>query len=100
EISNSTVKISELMKEIAAGSHDQVQGIGQVSKFMIEMTKISAENVTDAEQSSAVAEKFNQQANEIGEIVAELTDLMGRKKTNAGEDSTNHPVTSNPMSLT
>ncbi|MBF0523756.1 MAG: methyl-accepting chemotaxis protein, partial [Deltaproteobacteria bacterium] len=86
EISTSTVKVGELMKEISSGSHDQVQGIGQVSKYMFEMSKMSAETVSDAEQSSVVAEKFNHQANAIGEIVEELITLMGQKKKNAGED--------------
>ncbi|MBF0552216.1 MAG: methyl-accepting chemotaxis protein [Deltaproteobacteria bacterium] len=92
EISNSTVRVSELMNEITAGSHDQVHGIGQVSKYMSEMSKMSAQTVTDAEQSSAVAEKFNRQANEIGEIVEELVTLMGQKKADTRENTTNHQI--------
>lgn len=70
-------KTNELVSEIAAASHEQSQGIGQINKAVTEMDRVTQQNAATAEESAATAEEMNSQAWQMKEAVRKLVRLVG-----------------------
>jgi methyl-accepting chemotaxis protein len=70
-------KIGKLVDEIAAASHEQSQGISQVSKAVAEMDNVTQKNAANAEESASAAEEMNAQAAQMKDFVGELIALVG-----------------------
>jgi len=89
QVADSAAKVGELVAEIAAASHEQAQGIGQVNTAVTEMDKITQQNAANAEESASASEEMNAQAQQMKMIVDQLVALVGgagngtssRKKT-------------------
>lgn len=77
-VSTSTVKVGELVAEIAATSNEQARDIDQVNKAMAEMDKITRQNASNAENSASVSEEMNIRVEEMKGFVDELLRLFGR----------------------
>ena len=85
EVVESTVKVGDLVSEIAAASQEQAQGIDQVNKAMSEMDKVTQQNAANAEESAAAAEELSAQAETMQGFVSDLVSLVGSsngKKSN------------------
>lgn len=85
-----SVKVAELVEEIAAASQEQAQGIEQVNKAVMEMDKVTQQNAANAEESASASEEMNSQAEHMKMIVGELVSLIEGSRngvyTNAATD--------------
>ncbi len=62
-------RVSELIAEISAATHEQTTGIGQVGESVSELDQITQQNAALVEQSAAAAESLKTQANRLAEAV-------------------------------
>ena len=77
EVTTSSVKVGELVGEIAAASAEQAQGIDQVNKAITEMDKVTQQNAANAEESASASEEMNAQAAQLKDVAAELMETIG-----------------------
>ena len=70
-------KISELISEIAAASHEQAQGIEQINKTVIALDQIVQNNASSAEETASASEEMSAQSRAMKESVIELVSLVG-----------------------
>ncbi len=71
EISQSVVKMVDIMGEIAAASREQASAVAQASTGLHQIEQVTLFNTANAEKTSGAAQELNEQA-------AELRALMGR----------------------
>jgi methyl-accepting chemotaxis protein len=69
--------VNERVVEIANGSKEQSQGLGQISTAVSDMDKVTQSNASGAEETAAAAEEMNSQAVSLIESVGELQRLVG-----------------------
>lgn len=81
EVSISTVKVGELVAEIASASSEQAQGIKQINTSVTEMDKLTQNNAAIAEESASASEEMSAQADQMKEMVDELLALVGVGKS-------------------
>jgi methyl-accepting chemotaxis protein len=84
EVAATSVKVAELVAEIAAASKEQAQGIDQINSAVAEMDKVVQQNAASAEESASASEEMNAQAEQMKAMVDELVVLV--------EGSTNRAV--------
>ncbi len=70
-------QMDDLVAEIATASHEQSQGVGQVSSAIADMDKVTQSNAATAEESASAAEELNQQAHSIHDLIKSFHDLVG-----------------------
>ena len=76
KVALSVGKVTELVREIAAASNEQAQGIEQVNKAVAEMDKVTQQNAANAEESASASEELNAQAEQMKGAVSELVALV------------------------
>jgi methyl-accepting chemotaxis protein len=93
EVTSGVTKSGKLIEEIAAASHEQAQGIGQVNQAVSQMDKVVQQNAATAEESASASEEMNVQAEQMKEFVMELANLVGGngKKVSAGHGAPPEP---------
>jgi len=69
-------KVEDLVKEIAAASAEQAQGIGQIKKAITNLDKVTQQNVSTAEESASAAAEMNSQAEQIRGTVGRLVVIV------------------------
>jgi methyl-accepting chemotaxis protein len=62
-------RVSDLINEISAASHEQSQGINQVGEAVEQLDQVTQQNAALVEQSAAAAESLKQQAAQLAEVV-------------------------------
>ena len=77
EIVNGVGKTSDLVGEIATASEEQAQGISQVNTAVAQMDKVTQQNAANAEESASASEELSAQAEQMNDIVNELSTLVG-----------------------
>jgi len=77
-----SVKIGQLVDEIATASQEQAHGISQVNTAVAEMDKVTQQQAANAEESASASEEMNAQAEEMKVFVADLVAVV----TGAGKD--------------
>ena len=77
EIVSKARSVDKLVAEIATGSNEQSQGIGQVATAVSQMDKVTQSNAAGAEESASAAEELNAQAGTLRETVRNLQALVG-----------------------
>jgi len=77
QVGTSTVKVKELVGEIAAASTEQAQGVEQINKTVGEMDKVVQLNAANAEESASAPEELTAQAGQMKEVVVELVAMVG-----------------------
>lgn len=82
-----SVKVEQLIEEIAAASQEQSQGIGQVNKAVSEMDKVTQQTAANAEESAAAAEELNAQAEQMKGYVGDLVRVI-----DGGSDFSGTPI--------
>lgn len=92
EIENSTLKVGELVAEIAAASTEQAQGIEQINNAVTEMDKVVQDNAATSEETASASEEMRNRADQMKSIVRELVELVEghRLADNAPEASKTH----------
>jgi methyl-accepting chemotaxis protein len=73
EITNSVKKVSGLINEVTTASAEQSDGIGQVNESVSQMDHITQQNAASAEESSSAGEQLAAQAQQMQEMVRNLT---------------------------
>jgi methyl-accepting chemotaxis protein len=76
EITGASDKVSHLVSQIAAASHEQSQGIVQVNQAVQQMDKLTQGTAAIAEESAASAEELNSQGEQVRAVVDELRRLV------------------------
>lgn len=86
EIVASVKRVTDIMGEITAASHEQSDGIEQVNQAIMQLDQVTQQNAALVEQSAAAAESMSEQARGLDEIVShfKLDDNAGA----AGWDGT------------
>jgi len=92
DVSTNTVKVGEIIGEIAAASQEQSTGIEHVSKAVSEMDKVVQGNAATAEESASASEELTAQAEQMRGHVEDLSTLVGEK-----DMGSNGPRPSRPM---
>lgn len=80
EIVTSSVKVADLVGEIAAASNEQAQGILEIGQGLEQIDKVTQQNTANAEETAAAAEELSGQARE-------LNGLLTKFKLRGGHDS-------------
>ncbi len=86
-----------LDSQVDVASHEQSQGITQISSAVTQMEKVTQGNAASAEESAAAAQELNSQAEALRQAVQELQNLMlGRADAQARLRSTSPALESSP----
>ncbi|MDD5170331.1 MAG: methyl-accepting chemotaxis protein [Syntrophales bacterium] len=83
-------KLGNLVNEIAAASHEQADGIAQISKAVAEMDKVVQQTAADAEESASASEEMNAQASQMRGYAEELTRVVSGEDRHDREGSHDH----------
>ena len=86
KVAQTSMKIGELVGEIAMASGEQAKGIEQVNVAVNEVDKVTQQTAASAEQSASASEDMKLQAQEMEQVVNRLEDLTGgnhRKKASS-----------------
>jgi len=82
-----SVKVAELVGEIAAASNEQAQGIEQVNIAVSTMDKVVQQVASSAEESAGASEQMNAQSRQMRTIVEELVLVVNGSRASARERS-------------
>ena len=94
-ITQKSVRVSELISEISTASFEQSQGLDQISKAMNSVDSVTQKNAAGAEQNASAAANLKSEAHQLKKIVDTLTSLVatqvhskkeGDKASKQGED--------------
>ncbi len=77
KVAENSSKVGELIAEVTIASNEQAQGIEQTNTAVAEMDNVTQQNAANAEESASASEELNAQAEQIMEIVGELSALVG-----------------------
>ena len=80
EVSESSIKVADLVSEIAAASGEQSQGIGQVNTAMVQMDEVTQSIAANAEEGASAAEELSAQAETMKDVVQQLMTMVGGAK--------------------
>ena len=86
-VSDSTMKVSELVGEISSASQEQAQGIDQVTRAVGEMDTLTQQNAASAEETASAAETMKAQANDIRGFVVDLAAVATGQSGTGGSQS-------------
>lgn len=75
-VQSQSVKVAELLSEVAEASREQSQGISQITTAMTEMDKVTQSNAASAEESASAAGQLSLQANNLLTAVEHMTALV------------------------
>lgn len=78
ELTQSSIKVAQLVGEIAAASSEQAQGVEQVNLAVSEMDKVTQQNAANAEESASASAEMNSQAEHMKVYMSQLEALVGR----------------------
>jgi methyl-accepting chemotaxis protein len=80
QLNRSSIKVGELVSEIAAASDEQAQGIEQINRAVSEMDKVVQQVAANAEESASASEEMSAQSLEMKTMVNELSTLVSGEK--------------------
>ncbi len=80
EIVASSVKVADLVGEIAAASNEQAQGILEIGQGLEQIDKVTQQNTANAEETAAAAEELSGQARELNGLLTRFTLRGGQDK--------------------
>ena len=76
-ITDSVTRVKGLVDEVSVASHQQSQGIDQVSQAIAQMESVTQTTAATAEESAAASEELNAQAEVAMSIVHQLQAMVG-----------------------
>ena len=85
ETNDSFLKVSELIREIAAASLEQSQGVEQITTAVAQMDKVVQQNASNGEESASAAEELSAQAEQMNSITEDLLAI-----TRGGQNGRSH----------
>jgi methyl-accepting chemotaxis protein len=72
EIVDSVKRVTDIMAEIMAASHEQSSGIEQVNQAIGQMDQVTQQNAALVEQAAAAAESLQDQATNLAQVVSQF----------------------------
>ncbi len=72
EIVTSSVKVADLVGEIAAASNEQAQGILEIAQGLEQIDKVTQQTTASAEETAAASEELSGQARELNSLLAKF----------------------------
>ena len=85
QVTANTVKVRELVEEIAGGSREQAEGAAHINKAVSEIDQVVQQNAANAGDSASASEKICRRSGQMKAIVGELVVLVAGKSTYAQE---------------
>jgi methyl-accepting chemotaxis protein len=79
QMTESTVKVKELVAEIAAASNEQAGGVDQINRAVQEMNGVTQQVAANAEESASASQELNAQSEQMKGAVSELAALVGSR---------------------
>jgi methyl-accepting chemotaxis protein len=83
EIVGSTLKVSQMVGDITAGSKEQSKGVGEINKAMLQLNQVTHHNTQSAQESSSAADRLSRQASELRDSVESLKATLNGGKSSA-----------------
>ncbi len=92
EVVTAVKRVTDIMSEIAAASHEQSAGIEGVNQAIVQMDNVTQQNAALVEQAAAAAEAMQEQAKDLYEAVSVFKLESGKQgtRTVATPDVTHH----------
>ncbi len=69
EIVGSVKRVTDIIGEITAASHEQTQGIEQINQAITQMDQVTQQNAALVEEASAAAQSMQEQAGKLSQVV-------------------------------
>src|SRR5260370_26872262 len=76
-ITEESAKVKTLVDEVNLGSEEQVRGIEQIGKAIIQMEQVTQQTAANAEESASAAGQLNAQSETLKDIVDQLATMVG-----------------------
>lgn len=76
-ITESTIRVKQLVDELHLSSQEQAQGIDQISSALTELETVTQRSAASAEQSASVSIAMSEQAKVMGGVVHRLVAMVG-----------------------
>ncbi|WGT62607.1 methyl-accepting chemotaxis protein [Variovorax paradoxus] len=70
EIVSGVKRVTDIIGEITAASHEQAQGIEQVNQAIAQMDQVTQQNAALVEEAAAAAQSLQEQAGNLSQVVA------------------------------
>jgi methyl-accepting chemotaxis protein len=102
DIEEGSQTVSRLIAEITSATNEQAQGVDQVNTAVAQMDKVTQQNAASAEESASASSELAGQAENLNNIVSDLTGLVtgagrGRQAQSSGGSYT-RPAPKRPSS--
>jgi methyl-accepting chemotaxis protein/methyl-accepting chemotaxis protein-1 (serine sensor receptor) len=78
-ITESTTRVKQLVDELQLSSHEQAQGIDQISTSLTELESVTQRTAASAEQSASVSATMSEQARVMNDVVRRLVSMVGEQ---------------------
>jgi len=82
-ITESAVRVKQLVDELHLSSQEQAQGIEQISSALTELETVTQRSAASAEQSASVSVSMSEQAGVMSDVVRRLVALVGEQELSA-----------------
>jgi methyl-accepting chemotaxis protein len=110
EIVDSVKRVTDIMSEIMAASHEQSSGIDQINQAIGQMDQVTQQNAALVEEAAAAAESLQDQATNLAQVVSQfkldgnevvLTTSASKKltRTSAAPAVRHTPVKAKPAAI-
>jgi methyl-accepting chemotaxis protein len=77
KVSESVLKVGDLLSEIAMASLDQTDGIEKITRNISEIDTVTRKNAANADESASASEEMSAQANQMKTLVDSLATMVG-----------------------
>jgi len=75
-VTDAASKVKTLVDEVNLGSQEQVRGLDQISRAILQMEQVTQKTVANAEEGASAAEQLTAQSEALKSIVERLTMLV------------------------
>jgi methyl-accepting chemotaxis protein len=86
QVNTGTIKVKELVAEIAAASKEQAQGTDQINTAANEMNRVVQQVAANAEESAAASKELTSQSDRMKGMMEELATMVGGNGHNLIDD--------------
>ncbi len=83
KVAEGAEKVGELLGEVTNSSHEQAQGISQVSSAMSDIDKVTQETAASSQETAGAIEEIRQQIHQMQGYIMDLLILIGGKAQDA-----------------
>jgi len=80
-VASEAVTVKTIVEEVNLGSQQQMRGIDQISKALAQMDGVTQQAAANAEESAAVSESLQTNAQSVNTVIAQLRELVDGKNT-------------------